>query len=255
MNDNLFSLDGKTALITGASSGLGPHFAKVLSRAGATVILGARRTDKLTDLVSEINKDGGVAFATPLDVTDTSSVITALDYCGQQVGKIDILINNAGVASSNTCLNISSQEWDNTMDTNLKGVWLLATEVAKRMIGNGGGSIVNLASILGLRVGIGQTSYAVSKAGVVQITKSMALELGRKGIRVNALCPGYFKTEMNEDFFNTDKGKSYIDKMPAKRLGQLHELDGAILLLCSEAGSFINGVALPVDGGHLVSSL
>lgn len=256
MLDQLYSVKDKTALITGASSGLGEHFSKVLSAAGATVVVAARREEKLASLVEEIRQSGGVAHAVNLDITDEESIAAALEFIEQEIGVIDILINNAGVANTGSCLDVEPEDWDFVMNANLKGAWRIATLIARQMVKNKvGGSIVNIASILGVRVGMGQLSYATSKAAVIQMTKSMALELGRAGIRSNALCPGYFRTEINDDFFNTPKGEAYIKAMPAKRLGQLDELNGPLLLLASEAGSFMNGVALPVDGGHLISSL
>ena len=256
MLDQLNSVKNKTALITGASSGLGEHFSKVLAAAGATVVVAARRQEKLASLVEEIRNSGGVAHAINLDVTDEQSITDAFEFIEQEVGAINILINNAGVADSGSCLKVEPADWDFVMDTNLKGVWRMATITARHMLKhNVSGSIVNISSILGLRVGTGMMSYATSKAGVVQLTKSMALELGRKGIRSNAICPGYFRTEINSAFFDTAEGESFIQSSPAKRVGQLDELNGALLLLASDAGSFINGITLPVDGGHLISSL
>lgn len=252
----LYSVQGKTALITGASSGLGEHFSKVLSAAGATVIVAARREDKLASLVKEITDSGGTAHAVALDVTDDNSILAAIAWIAKEIGVVDILINNAGVADAGSCLEVEPKDWDFVMNANLKGAWRIATLIARQMIEHKvGGAIVNIASILGMRVGMGQLSYATSKAAVIQMTKSMALELGRYDIRCNALCPGYFRTEINDDFFSTPKGEAYIKTMPARRLGQKNELNGPLLLLASEAGSFMNGVALPVDGGHLISSL
>ena len=256
MLENLHSLDGKVAFITGASSGLGEHFAQVLASAGATVVVAARRAEKLEALVKKIQKSGGTAYATNLDVTDDDSIAKALDYAIKAAGSVDILVNNAGVATGGNCWELESDDYDYIMNTNLKGAWRVATLVARYLVETKKpGAIVNIASILGIRVGMHQSNYAISKAGVVQMTKSMALELGRKGIRVNALCPGYFRTDINGDFFDTPQGQAFIQTMPARRTGELHELDGPLLLLCSEAGSFMNGVALPVDGGHLVSGL
>ena len=250
------SMRGKVVLVTGASSGLGAHFARVLAAAGASVAVGARRVDKLESLVSDIGTRNGNAIAVELDVTLESSVESALDQIEEAFGPVTVLINNAGVADSRHCLNIDEESWDFVMNTNLKGTWRMASTVAQRCIKHKlPGSIVNIASILGLRVGFGQSSYATSKAALIQLTKSMALELGRKGIRVNALCPGYFKTELNEDYFESEEGDSFIQATPARRLGELPELDVPLLMLAGDAGSFINGAAIPVDGGHLVSSL
>jgi NAD(P)-dependent dehydrogenase (short-subunit alcohol dehydrogenase family) len=250
------SLTGKNVLITGASSGLGEYFAKVVANAGATAIVTARRQEKLAQLVRQIKAQGGRAIAVQMDVTSANSVDSALISIEQQVGNIDILINNAGLAKPQHFLDATEDDWDLIINTNLKAAWRLANEVSKGFVkANIPGCIVNIASILGLRVGYGDSIYAISKAGVVQMTKALALELSNNNIRVNALCPGYFATEMNADYFASDKGKAYIQKMPAKRLGHLSELDGPLLLLCSNAGSFINGVALPVDGGHMVTSL
>lgn len=256
MPNELLSLKNKVALVTGASSGLGAHFAKTLANAGAKVVLGARRTEKLKDVVDSITANGGQALAVAMDVTSGDSVNDALDQAEEHFGPITVLINNAGVADSKRFVNVDENSWDFTMDTNLKGAWRVATLVSQRLLQQKlNGSIVNVASILGLRVGFGESAYAISKAGVVQMTKAMALEMGYKGIRVNALCPGYFKTEMNADYFDSEKGQAYIASTPAKRLGELSELDAPLLMLASDAGSFVNGVALPVDGGHLVSSL
>jgi NAD(P)-dependent dehydrogenase (short-subunit alcohol dehydrogenase family) len=255
-DDSRFSLRGKTALVTGASSGLGAHFAGVLAAAGAKVALAARRRERLEALVDAISRSGGEAVAVAMDVTDTGSVQQALDSVEQQLGATDILINNAGVAGSRHCLKEDEGGWDHIMEANLKGAWRVAQGVARRNVDSGRpGVIVNIASILGLRVGFGESTYAISKAAVVQMTRAMALELARKGIRVNALCPGYFATEMNSDYLHSDAGQAYLASTPAGRMGELRELDGALLLLASDAGSFINGVSLPVDGGHLVSSL
>jgi len=254
--ENLYSLEGKVALVTGASSGLGEHFAEVLARAGAKVVLGARRKDKLDAIVSRIVERGGQAAACDLDVTQSQSIVEALDSAEQFFGSANILINNAGVAVSSRFINIDEQGWDRTMDTNLKGAWRVAQAFSQRLLNaKSAGCIVNISSILGLRVGFGESAYAISKAGLVQMTKTMAMELACKGIRVNALCPGYFKTELNADYFDSDQGREMIERSTAGRVGDPSELDGPLLMLCSDAGSFVNGVALPVDGGHLVSSL
>lgn len=256
MSEKYLSMKGKVVLVTGASSGLGVHFANVLAEAGAEVVVGARRVEKLQQTVDAICSRGGKAMAVSLDVTDSVSVAKALDEAESKFGRVNVLINNAGVNVAQKFINIDEDNWDAIVDTNLKGAWKVASAVCKRLIDTGtDGSIVNISSILGLRSGFGECAYSVSKAGVIQMTKSMALELGHKGIRVNAICPGYFKTEMNSDYFETAKGLTYIKSTPARRLGRLDELNVPLLMLCSDSGSFINGVALPVDGGHLVSSL
>ena len=251
-----FSMAGKVVLVTGASSGLGAHFARVVAAMGASVALGARRTEKLEQIVQQIRDLGGRAMAVELDVTRADSVENALDAVEGEFGVITVLVNNAGVADSRYCLKVDEESWDFIVDTNLKAVWRIATEAAKRMVkAELPGSIINISSILGLRVAVDQSTYATSKAAVVQLTKSMALELVRSNIRVNAICPGYYKTEINADFFETEKGQAYVKQTPAQRLGELHELTGPLLLLASNAGSFVTGVALAVDGGHLLKSL
>lgn len=253
---NAQAMADKVVLVTGASSGLGAHFARVLAAAGARVIVAARRVQRLEELVAQINEAGGEATAVALDVAEHESVERAVNAALRIYGPIDCLVNNAGVAASKRFTEINEEDWQFVLETNLTGAWRVARAVTAQMLAHGiSGSIVNTASILGLRVGFGASAYAVSKAGVVQLTKAMALELARKGIRVNALCPGYFETEMNRDYFDTEKGQQYIQQTPAQRLGNMSELDGPLLLLCSDAGSFINGVALPVDGGHMISSL
>lgn len=249
-------LTGQVALITGASSGLGEHFAQVLSACGARVAIVARRLDKLHALQTKITDAGGHAFAVEMDVSSEVSVESALTAIQEELGNVSILVNNAGMAESRSFLKMDEQNWRKTMDVNLDGAWRVAHRVSQQMVTSGTkGSIVNTASILGLRQGFGHTAYAVSKAGIIQMTKSMALELASKGVRVNALCPGYIETEINADYFATDAGREYVKTTTAGRVGRLEELDGPLLLLCSEAGSFVNGVALAVDGGHLVGGL
>ena len=251
-----FDLNNKVALVTGASSGFGRHFAIVLAGAGAKVIVGARRKDRLQKLVDEIETSGGEALAVAMDVTNASSVSAAFDRAEATYGPVTVLINNAGVAAPKTVHKTTEAEWDFVVDTNLKGAWLVAAETARRLVGTRtSGVIVNIASVLGLATSTGHGIYSASKAGVIQLTKHMALELAGKNIRVNAICPGYFRTEMNSDYFDSDVGKAYIESTPSGRLGQMSEIDGPLLLLASDAGSFINGAVLPVDGGHLVMSI
>jgi len=249
-------LTGRAVLITGASSGLGRHFAGVLARAGAKVALAARRVDSLERVREDIARDGGEAVAVPMDVTDAASVQAAVADAADGLGGLDILINNAGINVSKPVLDLDEGEWDRVVDTNLKGCFLVAQAAARTMKEHGrGGSIVNVASILGLRVAGQIAPYVASKAGLVQLTKAMALELARHRIRVNALCPGYMETDLNRDFFASDAGQALIKRIPQRRLGQMEELDGPLLLLCSDASSYMTGSVIAVDGGHLVSSL
>jgi NAD(P)-dependent dehydrogenase (short-subunit alcohol dehydrogenase family) len=252
-----FDLTGKTALVTGASSGLGAHFAHTLADAGARVVVTARRTDRLDALVTTLQQAGHQALAVPMDVTDADSVNRAFEQVEQQWGVVDVLINNAGIGDPVMFLNMTEGNWRSMIDTNLDGAWRVAHRASVAMAKAGqGGSIVNIASILGLRVGTALSHYAVAKAGVVQLTKATAMELARNHIRVNAIAPGYFRTEMNSDYFATQQGQDYIQsKVPMRRLGQLEELDGPLLLLASDAGSFITGTVINVDGGHLNNSL
>ena len=249
-------LAGKTVLVTGASSGLGAHFARLYAGYGAHVLLAARRTDRLTGLKSEIESAGGKATSHALDVSDPASV-DALFGDLQSGGTVpDVLINNAGIAHTALALKTSEDEWQSTIDTNLSGVFRVAKACAAAMVAAGkGGSLINIASILGLRVSAGLVPYAVSKAGVVQMTKALALEWARHGVRVNAVAPGYFETEINSGYFRTEAGEAMIKRIPQRRIGNLHELDGLMLLLASDASSYMTGAVIPVDGGHLVSGL
>ncbi|QEL24423.1 SDR family oxidoreductase [Bosea sp. F3-2] len=244
-------LSGKSALVTGASGGLGLHFATVLARHGVAVTLAARRQSALEAAGKVIAAAGGTAHSLALDVADSASIANAL---GDR--PFDILINNAGISGAGRAADLSEAEWDAVLDTNLKGVFLVAQAVARGMRESGkGGAIVNIASILGHRVAGGVSAYAASKAGVIQLTKALALEWARDGLRVNALCPGYIETDINRDFFATEAGQQLVKRIPQRRLGRPEELDGALLLLASAAGSYITGATIEVDGGHLVSSL
>lgn len=246
-------LRGKSALVTGASGGLGLHFAQTLARHGAAVTLAARRRDTLEEACANIRATGGAARAIQMDVTDAASVQAALAEAGEP---FDILVNNAGISGAARALDLDETTWDNVLDTNLKGAFLVAQAVARGLKQAGrGGAIVNIASILGHRVAGNLAAYAASKAGVIQLTRVLALEWAREGIRVNALCPGYIETDINRDFFASDAGLQLIRRIPQRRLGQPQELDGPLLLLASDAGSYITGATIEVDGGHLVSSL
>ena len=247
-----FSLSGRVALVTGASAGLGRHFALTIARAGAFVILAARRESELSTVAEAIRATGGQCSTLLLDIADAAQIAGL----GDRLATVDILVNNAGVTREASALNQSEADWDAVIDTNLKGMFLLSQVVARAMQAHGrGGSIINVASILGLRQAGGVVSYAVSKAGAIQLTKVMALELARFGIRVNALAPGYVETDLNAAFWETEPGKAMIRRIPQRRLGQLEHLDGPLLLLASEASAYMTGSVLTVDGGHLVNTL
>lgn len=252
----LFDLTGRTAFVTGASSGLGRRFARVLARAGAAVAVAARREDRLADLVAEIEAAGGRAVAVGLDVTNAASVEAALAAAEAALGSLDIVVNSSGVTATAAATELSEEDWDRILDTNLKGAWLVSRAAARLAAETGRPlSIVNIASILGLRVAGHVSAYAASKAGLVQLTKAMALELARHGVRVNALAPGYIATDINRDFFATPAGEALVRRIPQRRLGQPEELDGPLLLLASDASRYMTGAVIAVDGGHLVSSL
>jgi NAD(P)-dependent dehydrogenase (short-subunit alcohol dehydrogenase family) len=256
MDCKRFDLTGRVALVTGASSGFGAHFTRVLAAAGARVVAGARREDRLHRLVDEIAAAGGTAHAVGMDVTGAASVAAAFTAAEAKFGTVDLLVNNAGVAAPGPLHKTAEADWDWVVDTNLKGAWLVAAEAARRMLAaRRGGAIINIASVLGMATSRGHGVYSATKAGVIQLTKLMALELAGKNIRVNAICPGYFKTEMNDEYFDSAAGQAYIAATPGGRLGRMEEMDGPLLLLASDAGSFINGALLPVDGGHLVMSI
>jgi NAD(P)-dependent dehydrogenase (short-subunit alcohol dehydrogenase family) len=244
-------LAGKTALITGASSGLGRHFALTLARAGANIALAARRVDLLADLADEIIKIGRDSVAMQIDVTNSGHIELAVMQTIASFNSLDILINNAGIAPSAAAIDLDETTWDRCLDTNLKGAWLVAQASAREMIRGGkGGVIVNIASILSIRVQKGTAPYAISKAGLLQMTKALALEWARYGIRVNALAPGYIETDISRDFLKSEAGQRMAKSIPQRRFGQAEDLDGALLFLASDASAYVTGVYLPVDGGH-----
>ncbi|CAD0187253.1 2-dehydro-3-deoxy-D-gluconate 5-dehydrogenase [Ruegeria sp. THAF57] len=242
---------GKRVLVTGASSGLGVHFAQLFATQGAQVTAAARRLDRVEALCDRLVSEGHSAVGLQMDVSDAGSVTAAMQDCA-----FDIVINNAGTTASTSALDHTVDDIDAVIDTNLKGVFHVARAAADGMIRKGtGGSIVNVASILGKRVAGQVSAYAASKGGVMQLTRSLALEWARYEIRVNALCPGYIETELNSDFFASEPGQALIRRVPQRRLGQASDLDGAVLLLASDLGGFMTGADIAVDGGHLVSSL
>ena len=254
--DSIFDIKGKVALVTGASSGLGRHFAITLAKAGAAVAACARRTGKLADTVAEIEAAGGRALGVGMDVTDPASVARALDAVAGEFGTVTILVNNAGVAEGKAALDVTEEDWDRVLDTNLKGAWTVAQAVARRMAkAETGGVIVTIASELGLRVSKGVLPYAVSKAGLIQMTKALALELAKHNIRVNAIAPGYVETDLNREFLKSEEAQKMIRNIPQRRPGTVDDLTGPLLLLASDASAYMTGTVLAVDGGHLVSSL
>ena len=251
-----FSLAGKTALVTGASSGIGRHFAPMLARAGARVVLTARRSDLIEAEAQRIRAAGGEAVAVTMDVTDSASIAAALDAAEAAFGVVTVVVNNAGITIPKLLLELTDDDWNQVVATNLTGVAYVTRECARRMVAAGaGGSIVNIASILAERVQKSLTNYAAAKAGVVQFTKAAALEFAQHNIRVNALCPGYFRTELNSDWLDSPPGQALIRRIPQRRTGELHELDGPLILLASDAGSLMTGAAIIVDGGHCLSEL
>jgi NAD(P)-dependent dehydrogenase (short-subunit alcohol dehydrogenase family) len=246
-----FDLKGHVAFVTGATSGLGRHFAKILSGAGAAVVLSGRRRDRLDAVKREIEKDGGRAAAIELDVTDETRIAPALDQAEAAFGPIDILVNNAGLSVFGLAADISATDFDKVISTNLRAPFLLSTEVARRLIAaKREGRIINIASIGSFRVLPGVTAYCVSKAGLAMMTQCLAREWARKGINVNALCPGYVETELNDEWFASEKGKKQIDGFPRKRLARESDLDGMFLLLASDASRTITGSLLTVDDGQ-----
>jgi NAD(P)-dependent dehydrogenase (short-subunit alcohol dehydrogenase family) len=252
----ILDLSGKAILVTGASGGLGRHFADRLAEEGARVIAAARRAPELERLVAEIRAAGGEAHAVVMDVTDLASVKAGIAEAIRLAGGLDGLVNNSGVTETVPLLDQTEEGWDRVLDTNLKGAWAVATETARQMVSaKRGGAIVNIASVLALRQGGQLTAYATSKAALVQFTKQMALEWARHGIRVNALAPGYVETDLNRDFFLSPAGEAMIKRIPQRRLGQPGDLDGALMLLLSDAAAYITGAVLSVDGGHAVSAL
>lgn len=254
--EDLYSLKGKRVLVTGASSGLGRHFVRVMARAGADVAMVARRQEVLEGLGEELRTHGGDVFVTRMDVTDRASVDQAFAEIDEACGPVDVLINNAGVTATENFAKQSDESWDQVIDTNLTGARDVAQRYVQRVIAaERSGNIINLASVMSFRVAGYLTAYTASKGAIVQMTRAMALDLARYNIRVNALAPGYIATEFNDEFFSSGAGDPIIARIPQRRLGQPEDLDGAIILLASDASRYMNGTAVVVDGGHLQSTL
>jgi 3-oxoacyl-[acyl-carrier protein] reductase len=250
----MFDLSGRVALVTGASSGLGRRFAEVLAANGAAVALVARRAERLAALQERIAAVGGRAVAIAADVLDRDGVARAFDQAEATFGPVTILVNNAGVAHANRAVDMPAEEWRRVLATNLDAVFFCAQEAARRMLAAGQpGAIVNIASVLGFGVAKGTVAYATAKAGVIQLTKALGLELAFKGVRVNAIAPGWFVTELNEDYLTSEAGRALTRDIPVGRFGRDGDLDGALLLLVSDAGAFIAGTTLVVDGGQMVA--
>nr|WP_245152520.1 SDR family NAD(P)-dependent oxidoreductase [Allopusillimonas soli] len=251
------NLRGRVALVTGAAGGLGAHFSRTLGRAGAKVVLTGRRLDPLQDLARRLGEEDGIeALAISSDVSDADSVHACFDAAQDAFGVVDIVVCNAGHAATKPSLSMSDSDWDQVVNVNLKGAWLVANEGTRRLVAAGKpGSVIVISSILGHRVAGGVVSYAVSKAGVEQMVKALALEWARHDIRVNALAPGYIETDMNREFFSSEAGQAMIKRIPQRRLGQARDLDGPLLLLASDASRYMTGSTIVVDGGHLQSSL
>jgi 3-oxoacyl-[acyl-carrier protein] reductase len=249
----MFSLKGRVALVTGASSGLGVQFARALAENGAALALVARRAERLKSLKDEIENKGGKAVAIEADVTDRAAMTRAFDAAEKALGTVTILVNNAGIAHGGRAVEMPPEEWRKVLSTNLDAVFFWAQEAARRMLAaKKQGAIVNIASVLGLAVAKGAVAYATAKAGVVQVTKALAVELAFKGVRVNAIAPGWFVTEMNDDYLASEAGTAIKREIPMGRFGNAGDLDGALLLLASDAGSYITGATIVVDGGQVV---
>ena len=254
-------LSGRVALVTGASSGLGAQFARVLAAAGAGVVLAARRIERLKTLRAEIEAADGDAHVVGMDVTDIDSIRAAVAHAETEMGTIDILVNNSGVGATHKLTDVTPEDYDFVMNTNTRGAFFVAQEVAKRMIARSkgaapgtftGGRIVNVASMAGLRVWPQIGVYCMSKAAVVHMTRAMALEWGRHGINVNAICPGYIDTEINHHVWQTDAGQKLVQEMPRKRVGQPKDRDVVMMMLCSNESHFVNGAVISADDGQAI---
>ena len=250
----LFRLDGRAAVVTGASRGLGRRFAGALAKAGAKVALCARDEALLKEVAAELNNAGGIAHPIVMDVTDQASVLAGIAAAEAELGPLRAVVNNSGIAKTARLLDVEQAvEWDPVIDVNLTGAWLVAQAAAKAMAAHGqGGSIINISSILGQRTNPGVIAYNAAKAGLDMVTREMAAELAKLGIRVNALSPGYIETDMNRHYWSTPPGKALMARVPMRRLGQEEDLDGPIVFLASDASAYITGQVLGLDGGHSV---
>jgi NAD(P)-dependent dehydrogenase (short-subunit alcohol dehydrogenase family) len=251
-----FSVSGEVAFVTGASSGIGRHFAEVLAAAGAKVALAARRADRLAELAREIETRGGQCLPVSCDVTDRESIVAAITAAEDGLGPLSILVNNAGVVVSKPLFEQTEADWDHVVDTNLKGAWMMARDFAHHLVGlKRPGRIINIASVLGFRT-IGRVpAYCAAKAGLIHLTHVLAMELARHAILVNALAPGYVETNFNREFFATEAGQNLIGRIPLKRIAQPADLDGALLFLASPASAYVTGAVISVDGGHGVAAI
>lgn len=253
MTDNKL-LTGKTALITGASAGLGKHFATYLSAQGAQTVLAARRIEKLEETASTIRTAGGITHCIALDVMESAEIPIVFDQAEETFGSVDILINNSGIAVAGKLPNIPEDDWEAVIGTNLKGAWMMAQEAARRMIAaKKEGSIVNLASVLAFRAQKALSTYSISKAAVAQMTRAMAAELAPHGIRVNALAPGYIATDMNSKFLYSKRGEEMMQQVPLGRYGQMEELNECLMMLAGDKSKYLTGAVIPIDGGHSLS--
>lgn len=253
----MFDLTGKRALVTGASSGLGDHFARVLSEAGAEVVVAARRLEKLEELAEDIRAKGGKALPIAMDVTKADSVNAAFEKIAAECdGPCDIIINNSGIGQASWFQETSEEEWQSIVDTNLTGVWRVAKAATNALIDTGKpGSIINISSITALQPSLMNVGYGGTKAAVDHMTRDMAVEICRYGIRVNAIAPGYYKTAINDQYLESEHGEKMRKRIPMRRFGQYHELTGPLLLLASDAGSYMTGETIRVDGGHILMPL
>jgi NAD(P)-dependent dehydrogenase (short-subunit alcohol dehydrogenase family) len=251
---NLFDLAGRTALVTGASSGFGRRFAHVLAEAGTHVAVTARSLGRLEPIANEFAGSGGDPVLLEMEVRDRASVRDAVQAAVAALGHVDVLVNNAGIALTRDSLELTEQDWDDVLDTNLHGAWFVAQAVARTMATRGQGSIINVASVLGVRGSGRVTPYVVSKHGLIGLTRALAVDMARHGVRVNALAPGYFVTELTAGFLESKYGQSIVQRIPMRRFGELSDLDGPLLLLASDAGLYLTGAVVPVDGGHAMSA-